>query len=114
MRRIVIEDVCPIHKKAKPHFLWGIKGIPRCPVGSRTVLSDPSEALRVLFPDGPDYEAAARAQYEFHVRLLVEIAKPKLMLLPGWEELDDAEREAKANALRLPIDAAFGLADRKD
>ena len=53
MRRIVIEDVCPIHKKAKPHFLWGIKGIPRCPVGSRTVLSDRSEALRVLFPDGP-------------------------------------------------------------
>jgi len=55
-----------------------------------------------------DYEAAARAQYEFHVRWLVEAAKPKLMVLPEWGELDEEDRAAKINALRLPIDAALG------
>lgn len=60
-----------------------------------------------------DYEAAARAQYEFHKRLLEATAKKaeKIMLLPGWEELDETDREARVNSLRLPITAALGLAE---
>ena len=102
-RRIVVEEVCPIHKKAKPHFLWGIKGIPRCPSGSRTILFAPSEALRVLFPDGPTDE------------MVKAVAAVPCKEFDGQNYSDSAIGHALSpSEIRDALDAAFGLADRKD
>jgi hypothetical protein len=44
MSELVYRQECPIHHKSKPHFLWGIKGVPRCPEGMEQVL-DPNKVL---------------------------------------------------------------------
>ena len=96
MRIVIEEDQCE-HGLSTEHLLAPPNMALVCDGPSRTVLNDRSEALRVLFPDGPTDE-------------MVEAAK---------EVIDSFLRVVTSNRflvsedlVEAALDAALGLTDR--
>ena len=90
--RIVIEEGCS-SEQHDPHDCWHTK---------RTVLNDRSEALRVLFPDGPDYRAAT-------IEWIGD--KPPEAYPDDWEQMITSVIEQTVKPI---VDAAFGLAGQDE